>query len=98
MKKQGFENADIVFITDGECAMTDGYLETLKQEQDSRRFTVTVILLDTGTPGMGFSLKPFCSRIFRSSELAGDEHVLNFISLNPPLLISCRLQTNILAH
>ncbi len=79
MEKQGFENADIVFITDGECALTEKYLETLHTEQDSRRFTVTGILLDNGAPGMDFSLKPFCSRIFRTSELAGDEIVRELI-------------------
>ena len=54
MEAEGFENADIVFVTDGECELPDQYLEQLRAEQTARRFTVTGVLLDKGTPGMAF--------------------------------------------
>ena len=75
----GFENADIVFLTDGLCELPEDYLETLHKEQAARKFTVTGILLDAGNPGMEFSLTPFCQKIYRTSELAGDEIVRGLV-------------------
>ena len=69
----GFENADIVFLTDGLCELPKDYLAKLHKEQAARKFTVTGILLDAGNPGMAFSLTPFCQKIYRTSELTGDE-------------------------
>ena len=76
----GFENADIVFLTDGLCELPKNYLATLRKEQAARKFTVTGILLDAGTPGMDFSLTPFCQKIYRTSELTGDEIMQSMIS------------------
>ena len=75
MEEEGFGNADIVFVTDGECALSQRYLEQLHQEQAARRFTVTGVLLDKGSPGMDFSLKAFCQNIYRTSQLLGDDIV-----------------------
>lgn len=75
----GFENADIVFLTDGLCELPEDYLETLRKEQAARKFNVTGILLDAGTPGMDFSLTPFCQKIYRTSELTGDEIVRGLV-------------------
>ena len=80
MELGGFENADIVFITDGECKLPDKYLEQLQTEQSTRKFTVTGVLLDKGDPGMAFSLKKFCQNIYRTSELLGDEIVQELVA------------------
>lgn len=80
LMENGFENADIVFLTDGLCELPADYLETLHKEQAARKFTVTGILLDVGSPGMDFSLTPFCQKIYRTSELAGDEIVRSLMS------------------
>mgnify|MGYP004703380043 CR=1 FL=1 len=76
----GFENADIVFLTDGLCELPEDYLATLHKEQAARKFTVTGVLLDAGNPSMEFSLTPFCQKIYRTSELAGDEIVRGLVS------------------
>ena len=80
MDEEDLENADIVFITDGECALPDAYVERLRTEQANRRFTVTGVLLDKGTPGMAFSLESFCQNIYRTSELLGDEIVREIVA------------------
>lgn len=80
MKEEGFENADIVFITDGECKLSQEYLEELRQEQTARRFTVTGVLLDKGRFGMDFSLKEFCQDIYHTSELLGNDIVRSIVS------------------
>ncbi len=80
MEEQGFENADVVFITDGECEMPDAYIKGLQAKQMEHRFTVTGVLLDKAKPSMDFSLKAFCQNIYRTSELLGDEIVQNLVS------------------
>ena len=80
MKEEGFENADIVFITDGECALPQESLGTLRQEQAERRFTVTGVLLDKENPSMDFSLKEFCQSIYRTSLLLGDDIVRELVA------------------
>lgn len=72
MREDGFENADIVFITDGECELPKEYIEQLKKEQTVRRFTITAILMDQSNAGMDFSLRNFCQNIYRFSEMADD--------------------------
>ena len=79
MGEEGFERADVVFVTDGACALPAEYLVRFREEQKSRRFTVTGILLDEGCAGMDFSLHPFCQDIYRTSELTGETIVENLI-------------------
>lgn len=73
MAGKGFENADVIFITDGVCALPDAFLEELHAAQSSAPFQVTGVLLDQGSPGMDFSLKSFCQKIYRTSELMGED-------------------------
>ncbi len=80
MENKGFENADIVFITDGECVLSDEYLSVLHREQAERKFKVTGILLDTKEMISDFSLEPFCQQIYRTSQIIEDEIVQNIIS------------------
>ena len=80
IKEGQFEKADIVFITDGNCKLPEDYLKELHSEQEAYRFTVTGILLDINTPGMAFSLRPFCQNIYRTSELLGDDIVRELVN------------------
>lgn len=80
MQEEGFDNADIVFITDGECLLPEEYISNLQKEQSARRFTITGILLDQESKGMDFSLKAFCQNIYRTSELTGDAVVAKVIN------------------
>jgi len=76
----GFENADILFLTDGLCELPEDYLTKLHKEQAARKFTVPGILLDAGNPDMVFSLTSFCQKIYWTSALTGDEIVKNVIA------------------
>jgi hypothetical protein len=42
---------------------------------------VTGVLMDQLSPGMAFSLKPFCNEIYRISELGGDSIADALISI-----------------
>ena len=70
MEQEGFENADMVFVTDGACALPESFLDRLQQEQAERGFQITGILLDQEAPGFAFSLQPFCTEIYRTSQLS----------------------------
>jgi len=72
MEREGFSKADIVFITDGECAMPEEFVKALKQKQAELSFAITGVLMDQDSPGMEFSLKPFCNEVYRISEMGGD--------------------------
>lgn len=76
IQEERFENADIVFITDGECELPESYITELHAVQVERRFTVTGVLLDADNAGMDFSLKPYCQNIYRTSELTDEEIML----------------------
>ena len=80
MESGGFQNADVVFLTDGECELPKDFITELHTEQAARRFTVTGILLDKGKDCFDFSLKPFCQKIYRTSELTGDDIVRAIVS------------------
>lgn len=80
MQEGGFDNADIVFITDGECALSQEYISKLQEEQVERRFTITGILLDQESKGIDFSLKDFCQNIYRTSELTGEAIVRELVN------------------
>ncbi len=80
MDGEGFENADIAFITDGECALPEPFADQLRECQTDRKFTVTGILLDKGCAGMEFSLKGFCQKIYRTNQLTGEEIAVSLIN------------------
>lgn len=80
MEEKDFENADIVFITDGECVLPPEFISRLQEEQVRRRFTITGILLDQGYAGMDFSLRAFCQSIYRTSELTGEAIVYEMVN------------------
>ena len=69
MEQEGFENADMVFITDGACALPEKFLTQMKEQQAQRKFHITGVLLDQNAAGFSFSLEPFCTEILRTSQL-----------------------------
>lgn len=80
MEEEGFENADMVFVTDGVCSLSDSFLKDLKEKQARRKFQITGVLLDQNAAGFSFSLEPFCAEILRTSELTRNsiaEHLLS---------------------
>jgi uncharacterized protein with von Willebrand factor type A (vWA) domain len=73
VEEEDFGNADIVFVTDGYCALPDAFLEKFRQSQSANKFKVTGVLMDATSPGMEFGISPFCEEIFRTSEMDRDE-------------------------
>lgn len=80
METEGFESADVVFITDGDCNLPEAFAEQLRTDQAENGFSVTGVLLDSRSPGWEFSLRSFCQKIYRTSELMGEEIVRSLVS------------------
>lgn len=64
-------NADIVFVTDGECAISDCFAKVFAAHKAALRFKVTGILLDDDGI-FNFSLRPFCDEIYKTSSSGRD--------------------------
>lgn len=62
INEEAFENADILFITDGESSISDELSEQLQDAIQDARCAVVGLLLDADSPGMAFSLKKFCRK------------------------------------
>lgn len=80
IEREAFSNADIVFATDGICALPAAFRQELKAQQAAHGFKITGVLLDMASPGMAFSLEPFCDEVYRTSELAQEKIVEALIS------------------
>ena len=79
MENGGFENSDVVFITDGECMLPDSFLQELEEKKRELGFSITGILLDAGY-NMEFSLEAFCQRIYRTSEMMAEDIVRDVVT------------------
>ena len=80
IEHEDFQNADVVFITDGYCAaISDEFASDFCDKSHQLKFTVTGILIDTDAPGWDFSLESFCKKIYRLSELTEDNIAADII-------------------
>ena len=79
LMEQGYENADIIIITDGECTMSEAFCEELRTKLRSYNATVTGILLDKDGP-CGKSLETFCDIIYHSKDIVEDEIAVRILN------------------
>lgn len=80
-ERNAYSKADIVFITDGECGISESFLHSYKNTKKALKFRTTGILLDKGNGSCSIeSLKVFCDAIFRTSEMDEDGIAKTIIS------------------
>lgn len=72
INEEAFEDADILFITDGKHTISEELAEQLQNAIHDARCAVVGLLLDADDPGMEFSLDKFCEKIVRLSECGAD--------------------------
>ncbi len=78
--EKAFENADILFITDGGDIISDELVSELQEAiQDTRCYGMG-LLLDADSPGMEFTLERFCEWIYRVSKLFDKDDILTHFS------------------
>jgi uncharacterized protein with von Willebrand factor type A (vWA) domain len=68
-----YKYADLVFITDGECDISDEFLKDFLKTRAEMKFNVIGVLLDKGMGNVSdFTLKKICDIIYKSSEFDED--------------------------
>lgn len=75
----GFENADITIITDGECKISDQFAKELKEKLLSSSATLTGIMLDKNND-CGESLEPFCDTVYHSKDIIEDKIAIDILN------------------
>ena len=70
IKDSRFKDADIVFITDGDCYVSDKFLKKFKQTKEDKEFKTLGVLVDVDSYSSESSLKEFCDSITLVSNIA----------------------------
>ncbi len=71
IKDSTFKNADIVFITDGDCYVSDNFSRKFKQTKEEKDFKTLGVLVNMGCGHVSdSSLKEFCDNITLVSDIA----------------------------
>ena len=71
IKDSTFKNADIVFITDGDCYVSDGFSRKFKQIKEEKDFKTLGVLVNMGRGhASDSSLKEFCDNVTLVSDIA----------------------------
>ena len=82
IQEEHFENADVLFITDGECELSKGFLEFLHETQLTYKFTATGVLLDQYRKCMSSIMSEFYQVILRTSVLAFEQIMQTAIDIH----------------
>lgn len=69
IEKQEFKKADIVFISDGQCAVSDSFLARWKAVKKEKEFSCFSILIGWGSPK---AMEEFSDEIFQVQEMTED--------------------------
>lgn len=69
IQEEEFEKADILFVTDGYCDISDTMAVQLQTAICSAQCSVIGLLMDQDSPGNPCSIERFCEKVFRLSEL-----------------------------
>lgn len=73
MEENSFEKADILFITDGYCDISDHLAGNLQHSIDAKQCTIIGILLDVDQPGSHFSMDELCEKVYKTSDIAKEQ-------------------------
>lgn len=79
INEDAFENADILFVTDGEDSISDELASDLQESIQNAQCSVVGLPLDADSPGMAFTLEQFCERIYRISQINKDNIEQNIL-------------------
>lgn len=80
IKDSTFKNADIIFVTDGDCGVSDNFKKEFKKTKEEKEFVCKGILVDMGGwRSSDSTLREFCDDVVRISSVAdlknGDSEV-----------------------
>lgn len=79
IREEEFSNADILFVTDGYCDISDNLAEQLQAEISAERCSVIGLLMDRDSAGNAFSLDRFCEKVLRMSAMDNESAELTIM-------------------
>lgn len=79
IREEEFSNADILFVTDGYCDISDNLAEQLQAEISAERCSVIGLLMDRDSAGNTFSLERFCEKVLRMSAMDNESAELTIM-------------------
>lgn len=71
--KEGLKKADIVFVTDGDCAVSKEFLQWFLAQKKTLEFSVFTVLCDDGGHISDATVKQFSDRVERASGFTAEE-------------------------
>ena len=77
--ENGYENADITIITDGECELPEEFTKDFCKKISAYKATVTGVLLDKDG-ACGQTLEPFCDTVYHSKDLTEVEIAVRILN------------------
>lgn len=69
IKESKFKNADILFITDGDCSISSSFESKFKNLKDEKEFRCIGVLIDSYKDTEQTSLKDFCDKIISIKDI-----------------------------
>lgn len=80
LQQDRYKGADIVLITDGECGISEEFLKTFNEMKQKKKIKVIGVLLDKGSGNVtDITLKQFCDKIYKTSEMTEDNIAIDII-------------------
>lgn len=64
LEDQSLRDADVLFLTDGECQVSDDFAGRFRQQKNALGFRVTGVLMGDSEQETPFGLTPFCDEIY----------------------------------
>ncbi|MBI5621055.1 VWA domain-containing protein, partial [Candidatus Gottesmanbacteria bacterium] len=71
--REGLKKADIVLVTDGDCAVSAEFLEWLRGKKRTLEFSVVSVLCDSGGHVTDATVKQFSDRVEHASAFSAEE-------------------------
>ncbi len=72
VEEQSLRDADILFLTDGECQVSDGFAQRFRQQKQTLGFHVTGVLMGDSEQETPFGITPFCDEIYTFQAMSQD--------------------------
>ena len=79
IREEEFSNADILFVTDGYCDISDNLAEQLQAEISAEHCSGIGLLMDRDSAGNAFSLDRFCEKVLRMSAMDNESAELTIM-------------------
>ena len=73
IEHEGLKKADIVLVTDGECAVSDEFLQEFRGAKQRLEFSVITVICDAGESISDATVKLFSDRVERASSFTAEE-------------------------